>query len=460
MTAVTPFLFGLLPLPGEWFGGRGVTAVPTAELSTMKSHALTHIFRWPLFWLAFVLTVGNLSAVDAVVHNPNTLPIQVKLWWFDDAGDFDEGFEEVTVPPEPADDGLGDGPGAKRITWTPGTYSSTGYFYVAVKSEGMVVTGNSYVFDDGVGELDIFFGDGNYGDPVHLFEIPMAIHQATPDDMKTLWLVPDTTLTADLYREGVDKQVAAQQAAAPMSATQFAETKTEQVHDLIKDTYDNPQNIEGNSEFMLGQLEADDKATAAEAEFLGLMPTGIPTSNPHTPDVSGDAAFLAITMPAAFGGQTIDFNPFAAGRLGGVASWFRSATAWLVLMLLAYFIFQETKQFFMASAAANQAKGNPLVGGTGAQGTALFAAGVITAFFVTFVTALMSWTFGDITIPSLITNMSTNPLSGAPAHMLWFLDQFLPIATILSAFIARVSFPMYGQALYGVFITALRFVIP
>jgi len=340
----------------------------------MKTHALTHFCRWPLLWLAFVLAAGRLTAVDAVVHNPNTLPIQVKLWWFDDAGDFDEGFEEVTVLPAPHDDGLGDGPGAKRITWTPGTYSSTGYFYVAVKSEGMVVTGNSYVFDDGVGELDIFFGDGNYGDPVHLFEIPMAVHQATPDDMKTLWIVPDTTLTADLYREGVDKTVAAQLAAAPMSSAQFAETKTEQVHDLIKDTYDNPQNIEANSEFLMGQLDQPDKQSAAVAEFTGLLPTGLPTTNPHTPDTSGDGDFLKITMDETFGGKTIDFNPFGPGRLGGVASWFRSATAWLVLALLAYFIFQETKQFFMASAAANQARGNPGVGGTGAQATGLIAA--------------------------------------------------------------------------------------
>jgi len=76
------------------------------------------------------------------------------------------------------------------------------------------------------------------------------------------------------------------------------------------------------------------------------------------------------------------------------------------------------------------------------------------------VTALMSWAFGDITIPSLITNLSTNPLAGAPSHMVWFLDQFLPIATIISAFIARVTFPMYGQAVYGIFITAIRFVVP
>jgi len=456
MTAVTPFLFGLLPLPGEWFGGRGVTAVPTAELSTMKSHALTHFFRWPLFWLAFVLTTGNLSAVDAVVHNPNTLPIQVKLWWFDDAGDFDEGFEEVTVPPEPADDGLGDGPGAKRITWTPGTYSSTGYFYVAVKSEGMVVTGNSYVFDDGVGELDIFFGDGNYGDPVHLFEIPMAIHQATPDDMKTLWLVQDTTLTADLYREGVDKQVAAQQAAAPMSSAEFAETKTEQVHDLIFDLQENPSHAEDMTSGVAADAAAE--RAAAKTEIEGLLPASTGTVS-HTAPGGGSSAFLSVTMPAAFGGQTIDFNPFLESRMGPLAGWFRYAIQWVTLLLLGTWFFNEFKQYLFAMSTARQADGKPALAGTGAQVTALINAGLITAAVVVAVTAFMAWSFNSIDVASLLTNATTNPLLGMAGNVYWFLDQALPLATILACAVFRFMFLVAGNLLFGVFFTVVRFFI-
>lgn len=205
---------------------------------------------------------------------------------------------------------------------------------------------------------------------------------------------------------------------------------------------------------------ASGSSAAAVTAFQGLLPSGVPTELPHDPDVSGSGSFMEIEMPVAFGGATVNFNPFSEGRMGGVAAWFRSATAWLTLMLLAYAIFEECKQFFIASAAARQAQGNPVLGGTGAQGTALIAAGLITALFVVLVTSLMSYAFGDITLPTLISNMSVDPLTAAPANMLWFLNQFLPLATLLSAFVMKISFRFYGMGLYGGFLTAIRWVVP
>jgi len=204
------------------------------------------------------------------------------------------------------------------------------------------------------------------------------------------------------------------------------------------------------------------QSAAAVTGIAALIPAR-PTTLGYSPDTSGNGDFFKIEMPSSMsksGGITVDFNPFREDRMGPLASWMRQAMAWLVLCLLAYMVFNKTQETIQAASMAQQAKGNTIAAGTGGQATSLIAAGLMTAATVVLVTGIFSYAFGDITIPALISNLSANPLSTAPAHMIWVLDKVIPVATVLTAFIARISFPLYLQSLFAVYMTVVRWIVP
>jgi len=281
----------------------------------------------------------------------------------------------------------------------------------------------------------------------------------TPESLKTLWKVPDTALTADLFREGVDKIVAGSYSAGSTAGSDdggSGGSKTEQLSDLVLDTYTNPQNIASNAAFNLSRLDAEALRESAKEEISALLPSAT-SSIDHSAPSGGSAAFLTITEP--FTGRQVNFNPFTEARFLGIATWFRYATQWLALMLLGLWVFNEFKHFIFALSTARQASGNPVVGGTGAQGTALLNAGLITASVVVAITALLAFSFNGLNIPSLLTNAGTNPLLGFAANSYWFLDQVFPLTTILACFVARFMFLVAGNAIFGTFFTVVRFFV-
>jgi len=200
-------------------------------------------------------------------------------------------------------------------------------------------------------------------------------------------------------------------------------------------------------------------STTAISAMSGIVTTA-PTALGYTPDTTGSGSFMSITMPPEFGGATVNFNPFAEGRMAPLAAWLRAATQWAILGLLGYYIFTEIKATFGAAGASQQAKGNTIAAGTGGQATSLIAAGLITAAMVALATGLFAWGFNGITAGVLVTNMTTNPLVAVPANIIWVIDQVFPVATAIAAFIARVSFPLYSTALYATYNTVVRFIVP
>jgi len=324
-----------------------------------------------------------------------------------------------------------------------------------------VETGNNVV--DAIHTSTLAEVDGVGKTIMSIDKVSTTVHEGTVKNVEALNKVQASQDKANGYFDSMNKSLT-----AIGTKLDTANTKLEQANQnttAIKDKLTEisgkmgPSYTDAQTAATAVNAEAVTQGNAAKGAIAALMPTA-PANLGYEITAEGDGDFMKITMPASFGGATVDFNPFSPGRMGGLASWFRSAIAWVVLMTLAYMIFQETKQFFIAASAAQQAKGNTIAAGTGGQATSLLAAGLITAAFVTLVTALMGFTFGEITIPNLIANMTVNPTTSAPAHMMWFLDQFLPLATIITAFVARVAFPVYGQAVYAVFVTAVRFIVP
>lgn len=346
---------------------------------------------------------------------------------------------------------------------------------------GYVVVGNSFVKSADVDpivivEINIYDGSNNGEFPLRDGEnVPVS----TPDRDKTLWVTNTTGtsgVTVDDFREGTDKIVSAVFQASVkgaegggsgggMTSAEFDTKYTEAMAKKAGAAYTySPTQINNDSGVII-YTEPTALKDAAVSQALALFPGSAPTGLGYSPDVSGDADWLKVELPESFGGKfgaasTVDFNPFRSDRMGPLATWFRFATEWAILALLGYSIFTETRGFIFNATQARQATGNPIAGGTGAQGTALIAAGFITAAFVVLMTAILSYSFGGIDYGTLITNLSVNPLNGAPVHIMWFLDQLLPITTMITAFVARISFPYYGMALYTTFAITVRWVVP
>ena len=189
--------------------------------------------------------------------------------------------------------------------------------------------------------------------------------------------------------------------------------------------------------------------------IIGTAPT-----DPPALSVGGDyASLLTVTMPASMGGRTLNVNPFANATIKAMANGLRTALQWLALIMLGSWIWQQMSEWIRGVAAAQQAKGNPVFAGTGAQATALLMATAITAAVVVAITALMAFTFGEISMGFLKSNAAINPLAGFSAATLGFLGEIFPIVTMISCLICRMTFNMYAAGIYAVVMSVIRFAV-
>jgi len=443
----------------------------------MKRHDTNTLFlRWALLCLALVLTVGRLNAqvnhLYVKVKNNTNTDIPGFLWidyYYYDTGSESFVPDEFIVPIT-----------LKRLS-TSETFhiqaeagGVAGITYISWRTEfanGDFV-GDSYIASEppslqevANGNLEFGWGDHGTSGTAKVVEVNTASRFITPDIAKPMWMLTTETLDAELFREGVDKIIASNSQTSFLLGQAVAESGGGG-----GGTSENQATYYDQHALLTNQTEA---TTAANAILDGLgvdvileaaqtaTTAAIPTYTPGTmtEPTGGSADFLTITLPAEFGGVAVNFNPFISGRFDGVATWFRYATQWLVMALLGMWVFKEFQEWLKAYASTNQADGRPLFAGTGGQAAALVNAGLITAAVVVAITALMAWAVGSIDIPTLITNMTVNPLLGFGANAYWFLDQALPLGTILACFLARFSFMFAGNAIFATLFTVIRFCV-
>jgi hypothetical protein len=201
------------------------------------------------------------------------------------------------------------------------------------------------------------------------------------------------------------------------------------------------------------------QGAAAGAAEKALLGTAI-TSGPNISTPGDMSSSLTIVMPLLFGGGSVDFNPFRSDRMGTVASWFKSAMAWLCLMHLATFIWGDMGNWIRGFSQVRQAQGNTVAAGTGAQATALVAAGLMTTAIVTAMTALVGWSLGDISFAYLKSIATTNVFTSMAAVAYWMLSQVLPVDTIVACLVARFSFRFYGASVFATCAAVIRFIVP
>jgi len=420
----------------------------------------TIIKLWCLIALSALPVVAWAQATQTWI-NPNPYPVHLRL---DKYIEFGETLVEQSYVTVPAEGSVNvntshNVPGPEADMWIE--------FYV--KNPTAVLQGNSYVVGAGMAweyETTLYpDGTGSYED-YELGVVGIA-RLDTPDESKTLWLLDDSTLTGDLFREGIDKVVHAGTGAggaggsgSGMSAAEFAETKTEMVSDLVNDTYTNPENIAAGTEFLMGQLETATKSETAKGEIESAMALR------ELPDLgsasaSGSGGLLSITFPVASIG-TINFDPADNPRVHAVANFMKAAFAWVVYAWFQLWVWNYLKEIYFVLSGSQPAKGNPVVGGTGAQATSLVVALAITGVLVSFPSLFwtladsgMTWTVGINSNPFELAASSGSYTSTA----LYVAQQFLPLGTMLAAFTSTIALLRGGLILIAGLQSLIRFFV-
>lgn len=310
-------------------------------------------------------------------------------------------------------------------TWTPASGTNTTVSTTTVPPEKVVPTATAVT-------------------PANTTVIPTPASPNMPGTANTnggsVWRSPAGNVTTDgltnaVFREGIDKVTtrldAADRVAKKVESLEAAKPAT-------------------------SEMSAQGSAAKSQAEgIIGTAPTGLG----YTLSATG-APTLALAMPAKFGGATFDLNPFQSDRFATVCAWFRTACAWLAIALLAGWVWTQLGDWVRGISSVQQAKGNTIAAGTGGQATSLLAAGLMTAAIVISLTALLAWGFGEINVPALVASVTTNPVATVPAGVLWMLDQVLPVSTLITCLVARVTFNMYAAAVYAGCAAVVRFIVP
>lgn len=254
--------------------------------------------------------------------------------------------------------------------------------------------GNSYV-GDGAGESRIVVGSAAGTSGYHEVTLPLSAGRLPNDDAKkTLWLVEDTDLTAAVFREGIDKLAGASSAGGgtgdPAASSQ-RETLAGLHLQVLEDYEVTHEAIEAASA---------DARTAAQDSVTQTTPTLGTVTELST------SSIFSIQL----GSTTLDLDPANSPQVVQVCAFLKTVSGWAMLVYFGLFTWNHFNKIVLGMMPISQAKGNPIVGGTGAQATALVAAGIITTILVG--VPAIYWTFINTDLAFDWSALSSNPFNG------------------------------------------------
>jgi hypothetical protein len=275
--------------------------------------------------------------------------------------------------------------------------------------------------------------------------VPYPNPEPVPSRDGPVWTAPTTVansadptgdgLTNGVYREGVDKVVKA-----------------------LNDIEDKKLEKE-----RLAKVASNDSVTASTASGASAgasLASKIPTTSglSSVSITSASAPDFTVSLPSAFGGGTFDLNPFRSDRCGPVVDWLRGAFYWLTVVGFGYWASTRVSEWTRAASTLQQSKGNT-VAGTGGQISAAIAAALVVVVISTFLVALVGYLAGDFSLASIIGKLGVNPTTGL-GSALYMLDRCFPVAAILTALVARISWNLYASSIFASAIGVIRFINP
>lgn len=298
------------------------------------------------------------------------------------------------------------------------------------------------------------------------------------DSDKTLWVGNSTTLDADLYREGVDMQVAAIRSMSStgnttidisaitdsmvtMNATISASGNTTHtdlsnvVTAISNQTTSLAQNKGTSTDYQAPLVTANSTAATYAGNLSGQF--GNVTHGTFTPAGSAGDGFKFGTMTVL--GTTFNFAPFAYDAdlaLRSNLHWCREAFLWLAVLSFLYFCREKLEKYMLAYFGTSQAGTKPettqiLIPGVGWGKQAALAAIIIGAFLTAVagtIAAMNSQLGGLLAGTSLLSAVgdfkdfvSTMQTVGTGPEKVWgIINEYFPTGAYCECIVAGMVF--------------------
>lgn len=241
-------------------------------------------------------------------------------------------------------------------------------------------------------------------------------------------------LTNKTYREGVEKQVEQSGIELKMADERPSES----------DMTSKGQAAKAEAEASLSQVGSSiATATAPEGEAGSF--------------VVGSGTFSSM-VSSAWNQAVIGLNP--------VVAWIKAIIRWAITLLYVFWVYRELDRKLVTSMMLPQAKGNPVIGGTGAQITGLAAAALISAALLT--VPLLLWAayttpWDGLPDAGSIVNIAAAPIASSIPSVqiaLKWLAWLLPLDMILAIPAMVLLVKKAGWAIILGVAALIRFIVP
>jgi len=270
---------------------------------------------------------------------------------------------------------------------------------------------------------------------------------------KTLWQLDDTDLTGQLFREGVDKIVAASGSSSGSGGG--ATTNIEEISGitLTERIADSTARSELSSHLSASNSEMTTNFDAAVQRMYST-----PTA---TGSGSGSESIWTLQLPLGFGTfQDIDLNPMHVTGMTEIALWVKTVISIMAIWLFESWCWTQFQTFTIASQQLQQTKGNTVAMGTGAQATNLLSATLVAVVMVSLPALFVAAFTAAVTALGYSGGFELMP--SGPEYFqaaFWVLTQFVPVTLILlilaQVFVVRKA----GLLVYNLAGIAVKYIV-
>jgi len=247
-------------------------------------------------------------------------------------------------------------------------------------------------------------------------------------------------LTNEVYREGVEKQRQAVADAEETRKNEILAANTKAESDLAS----------ANSQSTTKQSAVKDLINSQS----GM--SKITGTKPSTP--SGSDSMFTIELM----GITFNLDPENQPAVKSGASFFKLIIQWISTIIYSWWVLSEIQNFIKWQAVVPQAKGNQIAG-TGGQGFALIAAGLLVG--VLFLSVPAIWTIletGPYGVAGLwdATSELVSDGSSIAAGVWYLLNFFFPVVFLMTLAAHVFLFRKLAIGLHAATFVAIKFIVP
>jgi len=345
-------------------------------------------------------------------------------------------------------------PGVPSTYWIRGYYSETPPVVTAHHTVPGVVQVGASLIASGTDVVDKLIytgpmysedGPGGMSDPAL---IPLRV-QGEQVEVGVIWKTDDTTLTANLFREGIDKLAGS--AASSSSGGSGGDAETVASLQLAAEAA-KPTTVTMSSEATAAGAAFNAAMGDVTASLRGTITASVPTSS---------GSIFAVTIPRGPSAAVeVDLNPLAHPSIAAIAAWIKLVLTVLLLIGFEAWVWTQFDDYVKAFVQVPQAKGNTIAG-TGGQATGLIAAGILAALITSLPAAFFAVYGGSFTAIGVLGSSELMPATQSFfVAAFYVLSAFFPVTVALAVLAQWFVVRKAGTALFGVACIGVKFIVP